>query len=129
MNAVVPAPGAVRTAGLVVAIQGAAALAIAVALVLRGLVGADQRVVNGFATAVWFALAGACVLAASWALLRGRRWGRGVAVFTDLVLLPIAWNLGVGSHRWGYGVLVGVSALVVLALLFSPPALRWATGR
>lgn len=118
-----------RAAGLIVAVQGVAALAAAAALVLRGLVGVDQRVVNGFATAACFALAGACVLAAAWALLRGRRWGRGIAVFTNLMLLPVAWNLGVGSHRWGYGVTVAALALAVLALLFSRPALRWVTGR
>ncbi|MGH3563450.1 MAG: hypothetical protein ACRDTN_17110, partial [Mycobacterium sp.] len=66
------------------------------------------------------------VLAASWALLRGRRWGRGVAVFANLTLLPIAWYLGVGSHRWGYGIALGVVALAVLALLFSTAAVRWA---
>lgn len=119
-------PGAVRGAGLIVAGQGTAALVVAALLVLRGLAGADQGDVNGFATATWFALVGGGVLAASGALLRGRRWGRGIAVFVNLTLLPIAWYLGVGSHRWGYGVSVAGLALAVLALLFSPPAVRWA---
>jgi peptidoglycan/LPS O-acetylase OafA/YrhL len=109
-------------------VQGAAALVIAAVLVLRGLTGADQRVVNGFGTAGWFALVGCGVLAAARALLRGRRWGRGATVFANLTLLPIAWYLGVGSHRWGYGTAIGVVALAALALLFSPAAVRWAAG-
>jgi hypothetical protein len=118
-------PAAVRAAGLIVAGQGAAGLVLAAVLVLRGLGGADQRVVNGFGTAVWFLVAGGAVFAAGWALLAGRRWGRGLAVFAQLLLLPVAWYLAVGSHRPLAGVPVGIIALAVLALLFSPAAVRW----
>lgn len=119
-------PGVVKGAGLIVAVQGAAAVLVAAVLAVRGLAGADQRVVNGYGTAAWFVLVGAGVLAASWALLAGRRSGRGIAVFANLSLLPVAWYLGVGSHRWGYAAAIGVIALSVLTLLFSPAALRWA---
>ncbi|OBK82913.1 hypothetical protein [Mycolicibacter sinensis] len=129
MNAAADLPRAVRGAGLIVAVQGVAGLAVAAALVVRAVAGADQRVVNGYGTAAWFALVGAAVLAAGWGLLRGRRLGRGIAVFVNMTLLPVAWYLGVGSHRWGYGVLVGAAAVAVLAALFSPAALRWAAKR
>ncbi|OBH01124.1 MULTISPECIES: hypothetical protein [unclassified Mycobacterium] len=124
-----PPPAAVRVAGLLVAVQGVAALAVAVALVVRGIAGADQRVVNGLGTAVWFLLVGGVVLAAGRALARGRRWGRGLGIFTQLLLLPVAWYLAAGSHRPAVGVPVGILAAAVLVLLFSPPALRWAAGR
>jgi peptidoglycan/LPS O-acetylase OafA/YrhL len=126
VNAASATPGAVRSAGVITALQGATALVIATVLVWRGLLGADQRAVNGFGTAAWFALIGGGVLAAARALLQGRRWGRGVAVFANLTLLPIDWYLGVGSHRWGYGTAIGVVALAVLVLLFSPAAVHWA---
>lgn len=109
--------------------QGATGLVLAAVLLIRGLGGADQRVVNGFGTAAWFAVAGAAVLAAGCALLVGRRWGRGLAVFAELLLLPVAWYLAVGSHRALLGIPVGVIALAALALLFSPPALRWMSER
>jgi hypothetical protein len=118
----------VRGAGLIVAVQGAAGLAVAAVLVVRALAGADQRVVNGFGSAAWFFLLGAGVLAAGWALLRGKRWGRGFAVFVQLLLLPVAWYLGVGSHRVAFAIPVAIIAVTVLVLLFSPPALRWAAG-
>ncbi|MGV0636103.1 hypothetical protein ABQE69_16695 [Mycolicibacillus trivialis] len=122
-------PEGVRKAGFIVAAEGAVALAAALVLVLRGLAGTDQSLVNGFGTAGWFLLIGAAVLAAGFALVRGRVWGRGIAVFAQLLLLPVAWYLAVGSHQWGYGIPVAVVAVTVLALLFSPAAIAWTAGR
>jgi peptidoglycan/LPS O-acetylase OafA/YrhL len=121
-------PSAVRGAGFIVAVQGLAALVMAVILVLRAIAGADQRVVNGLGTALWFLLIGGVVLAAGRALVIGRRWGRGLAVFTQLLLLPVAWYLAVGSHQPAFGIPVAIVALTVVVLLFSPTALRWAAG-
>ncbi len=121
-------PASVRGAGLIVAVQGATGLVVAAVLLFRGLSGADQRVVNGFGTAAWFAVVGAAVLAAGCGLVVGRRWGRGLAVFAELLLLPVAWYFAVGSHRPLIGIPVGIVALSVLALLFSPPAVRWVSG-
>ncbi|WP_186242004.1 hypothetical protein [Mycobacterium simulans] len=119
-------PTTVRGAGLIVVVQGGAALVIAAVLVVRGLAGADQRIVNGLGTAGWFVLVGGGVVAGGCALLAGRRWGRGLAVFAQLLLLPVAWYLTVGSHQPAIGIPVGIVALSALALLFSPPSLRWA---
>jgi hypothetical protein len=49
-------------------------------------------------------------------------WSAGV------LLLPVAWYLAVGSHRVLVGIPVGIIALTVLALLFSPAAVRWVAG-
>lgn len=125
----VPAPPAVRRAGFIVAAQGVAGLVVAVILLVRGLAGADQHVVNGLGTAAWFAVIGCAVLAGGLALVKGKRWGRGLAVFTQLLLLPVAWYLAVGSHRPVFGTPVALVALVALGLLFSGPAVRWAAGR
>jgi hypothetical protein len=122
------APTPVRGAGFIVAVQGAAALVVAAVLVVRGLAGADQRVVNGLGTAVWFVVVGGGMLAAGRALVVGKRWGRGLAVFAQLLLLPVAWYLAVGSHQPAFGIPLGIVALTVLVLLFSPAAVRWAAG-
>jgi len=111
-----------------VVVQGVAALVMAAVLVVRAIAGADQRGVSGLGTAVWFVLVGGVVLAAGRALVLGRRWGRGLGIFTQLLLLPVAWYLAVGSHQPAFGVPVGIVALTVLVLLFSPAALRWASG-
>ena len=110
---------------MLVALEGVAGLVAAVIYVVSGLGGADEPGLNKFGTAAWFAIIGACVLAAAWALWTGRRWGRGVAVFAQLLLLPVAWYIAVGSQQWVYGVPVGIVALITLVLLFSPSAVQW----
>jgi hypothetical protein len=115
----------VRQAAVLVALEGVAGMVAAVAFVIRGLAGADQSTVSGFGNAAWFAIVGGGVLAAGWALWTGRRWGRGVAVFVQLLLLPVSWYIAVGSHQWLYGIPIAVVALVTLVLLFSPSALQW----
>jgi hypothetical protein len=123
---IVPSPSTVRQAAVVVAVEGVVLVGVAVVLVVRHLAGVeDQPWLSGYGTAGWFALMGAGVLAAGWALWTGRRWGRGIAVFAQLLLLPVAWYMGVGSQRWLYGIPIGVVALATLALLFSPSALQW----
>ncbi|AHC24656.1 MULTISPECIES: hypothetical protein [Actinomycetes] len=121
-------PPIVRYAGYLVAAQGVAALVMAAVLLVRAFAGADQHIVNGYGTAVWFILIGAGVLTGGWALVTGRRWGRGIAVPTNLLLLPIAWYV-ITSHHVVYGVLVGLLALSALAMLFSPSSVQWMAGR
>ncbi len=103
-------------------------MVVAAVLLIRAIGGSDQRGINGFGTAAWFALAGGAVLAAGCALLGGRKWGRGLAVFAELLLLPVAYYLTVGSQRVLIGIPVAALSLTVLALLFSPAALRWVAG-
>jgi hypothetical protein len=121
----VPSPTTVRQAAALVALEGAAGIVAAVVFVVRGLAGADQHIVSGFGNAAWFAIIGGGVLTAGWALWTGRRWGRGVAVFAQLLLLPVSWYIAVGSQQWLYGVPVGIVALITLVLLFSPSTLQW----
>jgi hypothetical protein len=121
----VPSPATVRQAAVLVALEGAAALVAAVVYIVSGLGGPNEPGLNNFGTAAWFAIIGGCVLAAGWALWTGRRWGRGVAVFAQLLLLPVSWYMGVGSHQWAYAIPIAVVALVTLVLLFSPSAVQW----
>jgi hypothetical protein len=125
----VPSPTTVRRAAVLVALEGAAGVLAAVVYVVSGIRGGDEPGLNMFGTAAWFAIIGGGVAAAGRALWTGRRWGRGVAVFAQLLLLPVAWYLAVGSQRWIYGIGVGVVALITLVLLFSPSAVQWLGGQ
>jgi hypothetical protein len=116
----------VRQAAVVVALEGAALVVVAAVLVVRHLAGVEEHHwLSGYGTAGWFVIMGSAVLAAGWALWTGRRWGRGIAVFAQLLLLPVAWYMAVGSHQWLYGIPVGLVAVVTLVLLFSPSTLEW----
>lgn len=119
------APTTVRAAAALVGLEGTAGVVAAVVFLIRGLAGSDRHIVNGFGNAAWFAVIGAALLTAAWALWTGRRWGRGIAVFAQLLLLPVTWYVGVGSHRWFYGIPVAMVALAALVLLFAPATLRW----
>jgi hypothetical protein len=121
----VPSPTTVRQAAVLVALEGAAGALAAIVYVVSGLGGGDDPGMNKFGTAAWFAIFGGAVFAAGFALWTGRRWGRGVAVFAQLLLLPVSWYVAVGSHQWLYGIPLGIVALVTLVLLFSPSAVHW----
>jgi hypothetical protein len=123
---IVPSPSSVRQAAIVVAFEGAALIVVAAVLVVRHLGGVrDQPWLSGYGTAAWFVIMGSAVSAAAWALWTGRRWGRGIAVFAQLLLLPVAWYMGVGSQQWVYAVPVSLVAVATLVLLFSPATLQW----
>lgn len=119
-------PRAVRIAGVIAALEGALALVVAVALVVREAGGHHEIAISGYGTAAWFAIMGSGVAAAGWALVTGRRWGRGIAVFANLVLLGVAWYV-FSSGQLRYAVLVALVAIAVLGLLFSPSGLHWLT--
>lgn len=121
-------PSTVRYAGYLACAEGLVGLIAAVVLVVRGLEGASQGIVNGFGTGGWFAIMGGAVLAAGWGLISGRRWARGIAVFANLLLVPVSWYV-IRSQQPGYAVAVGAVAIGVLVLLFSPAAVRWASGQ
>ncbi len=114
---------------MIVAVQGIAGVFAAIVYVVSGIRGGDEPGLNMFGTAAYFVIIGGAVLAAGGALWTGRRWGRGVAVFAQLLLLPVAWYLAVGSGRWIYGIGVAVVALVTLVLLFSPSAVQWLSAQ
>lgn len=125
----VPSPATVRQAAIVVSLEGLGGVIAAVWYVVSGVLGTDEPGMNKFGTAGWFAVMGSAVLAAGWALWTGRQWGRGLAVFAQLILLGVAWYVGTGSGQRLAGVLVAVVVLAVLALLFSPSALQWAAAQ
>lgn len=129
-------PAVVRYAGYIVLVEGALALAAAAIYLVHTITGANQNVVRGlpaaagfgYGTAAWFTIVGGAVLAAGWALTTGRYWGRGIAVFANLLLLGVAWYIR-GSDQPVYAGVVAVLALVTLGLLFSPAAVQWVSRR
>ena len=88
-----------------------------------------SRCVNGYGTAAWFAIIGVGSAAGGLGVWwTGRRWGRGIAVFANLLLLGVAWYV-YSSHQMPYAAAGrGGVAWLVLGLLFSPSAVHWATA-
>jgi len=122
-----PPPGTVRQAAVLVAAQGAVGAVAAVVFLIRGLAGVDRHIVNSYGNAVWFGLFGGVLLLAGWAMWTGRRWGRGIGIYAQMLLLPVSWYAGVGSHQWVYAIPLALVSVAVLVLLFSPATIQWMT--
>ncbi len=118
-------PVAVRRGGAIVALEGLAAIVIAIVLTIHGLGGADESFISSYGTGAWFAILGAGVLAGGIALVTGRRWGRAIAVVAQILLIPVAFALLTDSGQPQYGAPLLVVVIIVLVLLFSPSSVRW----
>lgn len=120
-------PTPVRVAGWISAAQGLLGVGVAVALAIRAAGGHREEtvVISGYGTAVWFLILGGGLLAAGIGLLRGRRWGRGLVVIAELLLLFVAWYVGVGSKQYLAGVVLAVVSVVALGSLFRRDAIEW----
>ncbi len=123
-------PPVVRYAGFLVAAEAVAALVVAVVLAVLATGGTDKHTqgFNAYGTAGWFAIMGSGLLAGGWALITGRRWGRGIGIFANLLLLGVAWYLFT-SHQAGYGIAVAVLSVLTIGMLFTPSAVHWTTGQ
>ncbi|MFD3506401.1 hypothetical protein [Nocardia sp. NPDC058666] len=115
----------VRAAGVLVTLEGLAGLVTAIVLVVRALTGHDQSQASGVGTAMWFGVLFGGVFAAGLGLLRGKRWGRAIAVIANVLLLPVAWSLLTDSHQPLWGSLLAVVAVGGLATLFAPATSRF----
>ncbi|OLF19053.1 hypothetical protein BU204_03125 [Actinophytocola xanthii] len=122
------APASVRGGGVLVALQGLAGLAFAVALLVRAMGGASTQGNNVYGEAGYFAVIGVAVLAVGIGLVLGRYWARSPAVVVELLLLGVAWYAAGPSGRPEFGIPVGVMCVVVLFLLFSARSREWALG-
>ena len=113
-------PVTLLAAATLVALEALGLLAAAVFFVVElGVADADDRV--RATTAAVLTLLGAVGLAlVARGLFRRRRWARAPALVTNLLVLPVAYDLTRGG-RWYVGVPLLVLAVVVLVLLFVRP--------
>jgi len=114
-------------AGWISAAQGLIGVGVAVALIVRAAAGHKEETVaiSGYGTAVWFLILAGALLAAGIGLLRGRRWGRGLVVIAELLLLFVAWYVAVGSHQYLAGIALAVVCATALVSLFRRDAIAW----
>ena len=111
------APRSVRLAALLVAVEGAALLVLAVVELAQVLVSDATSVGLAVGTAAMAAAAGALLLWLARAMVRLRRAARSPVVVVQLIALPIGYNLIDPSGRPELGVPVLLLAVATLALL------------
>jgi hypothetical protein len=78
-----------------------------------------SRAAVGVGVTILMAALGLLLLVVARGVFRGKRWSRGPAVATQLILLPIAWSFKGGSTTW-VAVVLGIVAIAVLAGVLHP---------
>ena len=97
-------------------------------LALEGLVGLGyaaiavgqirmSRAAVGVGVAILMAVFGLLLLVVARGVFLGRRWSRGPAVATQLILLPIAWSFRGGVTTWVSVALAALAIAVLIGLL------------
>jgi hypothetical protein len=115
-------PAQIRAAVVVIALESLALVAAAVVLVIKTVTGKPDDVWRALLGAA-FALAGAAALGlAARGLQRLRPAARTPIVVLQVLAIPVAYSLAFQAGRVEYGGPILVAALVVLYLLFTPPA-------
>ena len=113
-------PVTLLAAAALVALEAVGLLAAAVFFVVElGVADADDRV-RASVAAVLTALGAVGLGLVARGLFRRRRWARAPALVTNLLVLPVAFDLTRGG-RWYVGVPLLLLAVVVLVLLFVRP--------
>ncbi|MCD2263184.1 hypothetical protein K3888_10775 [Dietzia aurantiaca] len=132
----IPAP--VRLAGWISSAQGLIGLVTALALIVRAIGGHREEtvVISGYATAGWFVILGGGLMAAGIGLLTGRRWGRGLVLIAELLILVAVGSSvfgatgsaifgEVGLVLYAGAIALAVSCAVALASLLRREAVEW----
>ena len=78
-----------------------------------------SRAAVGIGVAILMACFGLVLLLVARGVFQGRRWSRGPAVVTQLILLPLAWSFKGGATTW-VAVLLAVLAITALVGLVHP---------
>ena len=79
----------------------------------------QSRAVVGVGVTILMTLFGLVLLLVARGVFLGRRWSRGPAVATQLILLPLAWSFVGGSTTW-VAVVLALMAIGVLVGLLHP---------
>ncbi|MFC5718728.1 hypothetical protein ACFP1Z_00860 [Streptomyces gamaensis] len=116
-------PRRLTAAAALAALEGVALAAAGVFLLVMGVAGkpdSPQQAVTGGVTVLALA---ALPLTAARGLWQLRRWGRGPAVITQVMALPVAWTLiSSGGALIAAGVVLALVAVAALVLLVNPTA-------
>ena len=116
-------PPQVRVAGVLVGLQGVAALVFAV---LVGIQAAGQPFGSVLGEVGYFVVIGLALVFIGAALATGRRGARTPAIVTQLLLLPVVYSFIGPSQQLVLGIAAGVYVAGTFLLLISERSRMWA---
>ena len=119
-NRMVGAPGTrpapLLLAGVLIGVEALTAIVFGVVALTQITV---TRAGLGGGVAILMLIYGLLLVFVARGVLRGRRWSRGPAAATQLILLPIAWSFRGSPTTW-VAVLIAVTAVVIIIGLLHP---------
>jgi hypothetical protein len=118
-------PPQIRVAGLLVGLQGVAAVAFAI---LVGVQDSTLPLGSVLGEVGYFAVIGIALVFIGAALFTGRRGARTPAIVTQLLLLPVVYSLIGPSRQLLLGIVAGIYVVVTFLLLISERSREWSTA-
>ena len=118
-------PRTLSVAGTLLGLEALAAIIFGVVEI--GQIHADRAVV-GVGVAVVMLSYGLLLAVVARGVLLGRRWSRGPAVATQLIVLPIAWSFRAAPTTW-VGLALGGAAAAVLVTILHPRSTAALVGK
>ena len=118
-------PPQIRVAGLLVGLQGVAAVAFAI---LVGVQDSTLPLGSVLGEVGYFAVIGIALVFIGAALFTGRRGARTPAIVTQLLLLPVVYSLIGPSRQLLLGIAAGIYVAVTFLLLISERSREWSTA-
>ena len=118
-------PPQIRVAGLLVGLQGVAAVAFAI---LVGVQDSTLPLGSVLGEVGYFAVIGIALVLIGAALFTGRRGARTPAIVTQLLLLPVVYSLIGPSRQLLLGIAAGIYVVVTFLLLISERSREWSTA-
>ncbi|MET9254364.1 hypothetical protein [Streptomyces sp. NPDC003717] len=120
-----PRPGRLTAAAALAALEGLALVAGGVWMVVGSLTGRPDDRTQALTGGVTLIVLALLPLLAARGLLARRGWSRGPAVITQVLALPVAYNLlQADSVAIPAGIVLGVVAVTALVLLVNPATAR-----
>jgi hypothetical protein len=115
-------PGPVRAAVVIVLLEAVGLLAAAAVLLFKTVTGTPESLAAALLGAALAVVAAAVLALCARGLHALRPAARTPVVVLQLLALPVGYSLGIQAGRLAYGVPILFAALLVLYLLFTPPA-------
>ncbi|MER7171331.1 hypothetical protein [Streptomyces mesophilus] len=116
-----PRPPRLTAAAALAALEGLALIAIGVWMLVDGLAGNTENATQAETGGITMIVLAAIPLLAARGLLKLRSWSRGPAIITQILALPVAWQLlQADSIAIPAGIALAVVAVTTLALLLNP---------
>ena len=131
------APQPVLVAAALAVVQSIAVICFGIFLIVREVTGAENgSMVSdsgsgsfvGLGTALFIFIVFGFVIVGAWAMVKGKRWGRGAIILVELILAASSFQMFSGGSSLLGAVTLVSAAVVIFLLMFVRASTEWAAA-